>query len=133
MADQRDNSKQRLSFSDLNLFTDVLEKMIDAQSKSTTDMELIKKAIQDIEENQSKIHAMFSNGFRSEIKEHVTKASIEVKQNQNNIAKEIELIRKNLTSPMFWVKLIGTVLVGFTAITAVAGRIVLALIESSAQ
>ncbi len=113
---------------EMDLVSDVLEKMIDSQIANTEAMTTLKNAVDENNELLEKISSYFTNGFRQEIKNHVS----EVSDERMEEVKEISSSMANLTKEMktfksigFWVKLT----VGFIASLSVLSITVYKVID----
>ncbi len=107
-----------------DLYSELIEKMIDIQIGNAHDMSELKKSISNLEQSDKKldeIQDQFSNGFRSEIKEHITKEVASL----STISKDLDKIKQTLTRPWFWIKLFGGIMSGLIAVILVVGQIVL--------
>lgn len=111
----------------LHLISDILDKLIDTQQESAEKaaelVQILRKNNQLLED----IKSYFSNGFKLEIKNHVsqemekeTKLLInhaeEAHKSTNELNKKMDKIVDTLTRPAFWVKLIGAIIVSLGAI-----------------
>lgn len=99
----------------LDLISEILDKMIDMQQASTEAMTGLKSSVEESCRALHELNTHFKNGFRSELKEHITKEIESVKDASNIAQKEIEELKKSveqfnelLSRPSYWVKLILT-------------------------
>jgi DNA anti-recombination protein RmuC len=127
MADDKNNSA-------LGLISEILDKMIDMQQASTEAMTSLKSAVEDSARNLQEINDRFKNGFRSELKQHITR---ELREKSVDATKLLESLQENIvemkttvkefhdlmSKPGYWVKLILTT-VAATA-TAIGGIVAL--------
>lgn len=126
-----------------SFLAEVIEKMIDAQINNAESIVSIKDNMTHINNSLENIKGHFTNGFRSEIKEHMTeeikkciqkidsesklaveKAELAVEKAETaathaiNAYKTVDEIKINLNKPSFWLKL----LIGFIiAIGSISG------------
>lgn len=108
------------------LLTEILEKMIDCQMSSTQALTSLKSTIDETAAYSKEISAHFKNGFRSEIKGHVTSEIDKTLNKQKEILAELESIRKTIESfksITFWAKVGLGFLTAIGAITAVVLKI----------
>ncbi|KKM91802.1 hypothetical protein LCGC14_1224930 [marine sediment metagenome] len=104
----------------LHLISDILDKLIDSQTASTEANTGLKESIDDMNDTLKAMHSHFTNGFRAELKSHVTTELEEIKENLSiNTSKTKELCN-TLMKPSFWVKLVATI-VGSLAILIIGG------------
>lgn len=107
---------------------ELIEKMIDIQIGNAHDMSELKKSISNLENSDKKldeIQSYFANGFRSEIKEHITQEVASL----SRISKDVDEIKQTLTKPWFWIKLIGAITSGLIAVILIVGQIILKLMQ----
>lgn len=115
----------------LKIISDVLEKMIDSQIENTEAMTSVKGELDEVESNTDTILSYFRNGFRSEIKEHISNEINVLKKSQEDIAKEVEKLTRqarSINSFSFWAKMVGS-FIGSIAIIAGAIMGIINLIE----
>ena len=133
------------------LFAEVLEKMIELQVRHTEDLTLIKRDASETKKIQSeiqdqvkqtcdhmfdefsKVNSHFSNGFRSEIKKHVSDKLSPINDRMETIEGDIGKIKDTLTKPWFWVKLIGGITSGLIAVVLILGQVTIKILEYLAQ
>jgi hypothetical protein len=101
----------------LHLISDILDKLIEAQQKNADTNASVSVLLDETVESVRHIKSLFTNGFRSEIKGHITQESEKVIQNQSKILDSIETSNNNimkvydaLSKPWYWIKLFGTML-----------------------
>jgi polyhydroxyalkanoate synthesis regulator phasin len=114
----------------LGLISEILDKMIDMQQASTEAMTGLKSAVEDSARNLQEINDHFKNGFRSEIKHHITdeltkrdKPVTDLKEEITELKVTVQDFRELMSKPGYWVKLILTTIVA-TA-TAIGGIVAL--------
>lgn len=115
----------------LKIISDVLEKMIDSQIENTEAMTSVKGELDEVESNTDTILSYFRNGFRSEIKEHISNEINVLKKSQEDIVKEVEKLTRqarSINSFSFWAKMVGS-FIGSIAIIAGAIMGIINLIE----
>lgn len=126
------------------LLSDVLDKLIETQIQSSSVTSELRSEVQSTNENLKEMHHLldevnryFSNGFRFELKEHISKEieSIEGqlhekarkdKEGHLSLLSKLEIIADAVTNPWSWVKafmLIGSLFGVIAAITAVVLKI----------
>ena len=112
----------------LDLISEILDKMIDMQQASTEAMTVLKSSIEDSNRTVHEINTHFKNGFRSEIKNHVTQEIQKVEIALRDATKELEDIEQKvedfneiISKPSYWVKLI-LITIGATA-TAIGAAV----------
>jgi len=118
----------------LVIISDILDKMIDNQKSMTEASVSLKSTVQDTNEILDDIRVHFTNGFRLEIKDHITKELDEqfekdFKQQEDmskslqKIDLKLDILVDTLTKPWFWIKLVGTVVVSLGVIIAATSKI----------
>ena len=107
------------------LYSEILEKMIDSQIKNTEALtsfeassEEAKEIVAENKKSVQEIKAYFTNGFRAEIKKHVTKEIDELRGNINEMSEKVNKVHSMLTKPAFWIKLLASIIIAFGAISA---------------
>lgn len=107
-----------------DLLAEVLEKMIDCQMSNTQALTGLKSAVDDSNKNSKAILGHFSNGFRSEIKSHITDESAKQNDQQTKILECLKEVKKEIQtfkSVGFWIK----VILGFiTALGVISAAII---------
>lgn len=116
------------------LLTDILEKMIDCQIANTQAMTAIKSTTDDLMDKCDEIAGHFTNGFRSEIKEHVTQELKKITDSNtktavliSEIEKEIQSLKteiKEFKTAPFWSKVVLGLVGAIGAIAAAVYMIV---------
>lgn len=106
----------------LEIVSDILDKMIDLQSQNVQHLSTLSSSIHEITAHVKETNYRFTNGFRSEIKDHVSQEANNIVHEMQETRKIIEENNKNfrelintIKSPKVWIQL----LIGF--IIAVAG------------
>ena len=118
----------------LHLISDILDKLIDTQQANAEASTALKAAVRESNEILDDIRVHFTNGFRSEIKNHVTEELDDhFKKNfdqQESVSKSLQEINtkldkvvETLTRPWFWIKLVGTIVVSLGVIIAAVSQI----------
>lgn len=136
----------------LHLISDILDKLIDTQQNNAEASASLKSAVFESNKILYDIRAHFTNGFRSEIKKHITseieefsqsiisdirensRVAIECsKANQTKQDRALESIQDislkmntlmdTLNKPWFWIKLVGTVVVALGVIIGAVSKL----------
>jgi len=110
------------------LWSDVVEKMIDSQISNTEAATSLRDSINEMNAMLSEIRTHFSNGFRAEIKEHITECNEENEKLLKNLVaqnKEIQEEIKSFKKFGFWVRVGG----GFIAAIAMIAVAVNAIVQ----
>ena len=112
---QSNNSADRLYI--------VLEKMIEAQVENTVSIAALKDNSAEIEDAVKQINTYFSNGFRSEIKKHMTKETEIINSKVEALTEEIKGMKKSvresiqeIKQPSFWIKVFAALFGGIVTI-----------------
>ena len=116
----------------LHIISDILDKLIDTQQNNAETSANLRAAVQESNVILDDIRTHFTNGFRSEIKthiskeikDHVDKTEITSQESSNALAdinNKLDKVVDTLTKPWFWVKLIATTVV---AIGLIAGAMI---------
>lgn len=99
----------------LDLISEILDKMIDMQQASTEAITGLKASVEETCRALQEVNTHFKNGFRSELKEHISKEIDNVEEASRKAQKEIEELKMSvekfnelLSKPSYWVKLILT-------------------------
>ncbi len=107
------------------LYSEILEKMIDSQIKHTEALTSLESCSDEVinlvaenKESVQEIKAYFTNGFRAEIKRHVTKETDELKVKIDEMAIKVNKVHSMLTKPTFWIKLLTSIIIAIGAISA---------------
>ena len=107
----------------LHLISDILDRLIDAQQKNADTNAEVSVLLDETVESVKYIKSLFTNGFRSEIKEHISREIKKVEDIQKEINKNVQTTNSNivkvhdlLSKPSFWVKLFGIMLGSIAAI-----------------
>lgn len=105
----------------LDLISEILDKMIDMQQASTEATTGLKTSVEESCRSLQEINSHFKNGFRSELKNHITReienvkcSSLEARREIEELKASVEEFKDLLAKPSYWVKLILTT-VGATA------------------
>lgn len=123
------------------IMTELLEKMIDSQTENTKALTTLTEQIETGFENRTcagpvsamlaEINAHFTNGFRSEIKEHIdqaleshrikvvstnTQKIDELAKSVHNLTDDIEKHYSAITRPGFWIKTFVAFIIAMAAI-----------------
>jgi hypothetical protein len=116
----------------LQLISEILDKMIETQTSSTEATTSLKGAVDT--NSKATIHntglleeilAHFSNGFRSEIKNHINERSQELQDQINTLTEQSQKLNDMLSRPWYWVKLIlTTVAATATAVGAIVAVVI---------
>jgi len=107
----------------MHLISDILHKLIEVQEKTVETNTELRQSVNEGNGTLKAIYSHFSNGFRSEIKKHVTN---EISRYKTDIADEekslyrgvkdlntkLDRVLEVIQKPWFWVKLIGTTVTG---------------------
>ena len=124
--------------SDNHLIAEILEKMIDSQISNTEALTSLKDSVDKLNFVTLDINDHFKNGFRSEIKEHVTKQINYVLDKSKTAHSEQQLLEENICSRMeqlilevrsfkkigFWVKTFGALLGSMAVVVAAIAGII---------
>lgn len=108
------------------LLAEVLEKMIDCQMSSTQALTSLKSTIDESAAYSKEVSAHFKNGFRSEIKGHITSELEKTLNRQKEILSELESIKKTIESfktVTFWAKVALGFITGIGIIAAAVMKI----------
>lgn len=112
----------------LEVISDILDKMIELQSANVRNLAEIKSTMAEIESHVKQTNYRFTNGFRSEIKDHVTEEVSQIHSKINDATKFLEGINRSLeslkdfvNSPGTWVKIIIGLIVSVAAATGAVG------------
>lgn len=126
MAEEKSNSA-------LDLISEILDKMIDMQQHSTEATTGLKSAVEDSSRSLQEINDHFKNGFRSELKEHVTDEMAKCEEGMSDLREEISELKTTMkdfhaliSKPSYWIKLILTTA---AAVAAAIGGIVALVIK----
>lgn len=112
--------------SQTELLSEILEKMIDCQMANTQALTSLKSIVDENNNKVKIISAHFTNGFRSEIKEHITK---EIKKHVTSEECMIGLLKDLKKEVMafktlgFWFKVIVSFVVAFGALAVAIVKI----------
>ncbi len=109
-----------------SLVSEVLEKMIDSQIANTQALTTLKDSIDQLNSSTSEIKSHFTNGFRADIKKHVTEEFETTHEiSANTLAKLNELINevKHFRSVGFWFKTIGGFIAALAAVAVALAAI----------
>ncbi len=114
----------------LDLISEILDKVIDTQQASTEAMTGLKSAVEQNGERLHELNSHFKNGFRSELKEHVSSQTVKCEDAMSNLKDEISELQitmkafhELMSKPSYWIKLILTTVVATT--TAIGGIVAL--------
>ena len=103
-----------------DLYIEILEKMIDSQIATTQTIALLQNTtvethndINNVQKQMQDIKDLFHNGFRSEIKQHITQeierianlAMTDALEKSTVIVAKFEKLHHMLSSPRFWISL----------------------------
>lgn len=131
----------------LHLISEILDKLIDTQSTSAQATSQMRDALQQSNRLLEDINRHFSNGFKTEIKGHITKEvdtlasdldksiaglndrvknteeeqaayAIATAKTLDEILKVVKELKDTLERPWFWVKIIAAILGSLAVITA---------------
>lgn len=116
----------------LDLISEILDKMIDMQQASTAALIGLKSSIEESGRTLTEINKSFKNGFRTELKDHISKeirnieaAELITKKDIEQMKISVEQFRELLARPAYWVKLIlATVTASATAMAAATALII---------
>jgi len=115
------------------ILSDLLEKIINIQANT---VETMTKNAEQVKRNAqilANLETQFQNGFRSEIKNHVSKiiaeARAEASEDRKQIKSFLEKVNKNLDklnetlqSPRFWIYIIGSIIAAIAVIMAALAK-----------
>lgn len=111
----------------LHLISDILDRMIESQNENAKANTSLKGAVDEMHDTLKEMNTHFTNGFRAEIKSHMTSELEKYSEEQEEMKKDIETtnekldeLSKMLLKPSFWVKLIATIIASL-AIIIIAG------------
>lgn len=126
----------------LDLISEILGKMIDMQQASTEAMTGLKSSVEESGRTVHEINTHFKNGFRSELKGHMTQEVEKIKTHYEEARKQLEThsdetkaqleelnrrvfeFNEILSKPSYWMKLIlATIAATATAIGATVALI----------
>ena len=113
----------------MHLVSDILNKLIEVQERTAETNAALRQSVEESNEILASIHSHFTNGFRSEIKKHMTN---EISQYKSEIATDEEALYEGVKStnskldklletiqkPWFWIKFIGMTVAGLGAVIA---------------
>ena len=111
MPEDKDKDKDNT----LDIISEFLDKTIEMQQASTEAMTSLKVVTQDSARNLQEINNQFRNGFRLELKNHLTnelskhdKPVVELKDEIKELKKTVKSFHDLMAKPGYWVKLIFT-------------------------
>lgn len=110
-----------------DLLPEVLEKMIDCQISNTTALTALKDIVDESNDRVKDVSAHFTNGFRSEIKAHISNELKKIEKNDEQIITLLEAVLKeikNVKSWGFWAKIFAAFVVGVGGIAAAVIKII---------
>ena len=114
----------------LGLVSDILNKFTDKQRESIEELKKLNSSMQEAMSNLDKIESHFTNGFRSEIKDHIDEQSEKIVDKINIIGKKVieinrdlDTLKKSMQKPWYWIKLFASLII---AIATLAATIILA-------
>jgi uncharacterized phage infection (PIP) family protein YhgE len=117
----------------ITLLSDVLEKMIDSQISNTEALTQLHNSFDEIHDELSQtntavssIKDQFTNGFRSEIKEHIALCAEKTDQINEQILDQIKNLQEEVASfktAGFWIKIIGAFITAIAIIAAASAKI----------
>lgn len=111
------------------LLADLLEKMIDSQAASSQAVTQLRDTLTDTCSAVKELNRHFSNGFKAEIKQHITTGFDEFRESIQAVDEKVEEVR----SKRFWATFVGTTVVVVGGIMTAAGAIVSAKVDDSLQ
>lgn len=122
------NSSSNNNDGPVEFLAEMLEKLVDAQLTQTDKISSMKENISVSREDLNYIKSQFTNGFRSEIKNHITSTikdqnDKEIKGLEAKMDKLIQRVDEGhrkidvFRRPRFWIKILASLLVAIATIT----------------
>lgn len=102
------------------MLTDLIENMVECQTKNAEAITSLKDAISENTQVVRELNKHFSNGFKSEIKEHVVSEIKVVREDMQNISRKLSII----VGRPFWAKLVASIIVVVGGILTATGAVV---------
>lgn len=127
----------------IHLISDILDRLIDTQSASAQSVSQMRDSVQQLTAAITALNQHFHNGFRSELKEHVTheikqlderrekgfaalhtqvakwqESAQQQKQTADETLEVLKELADSLKKPWFWIKVIGGILGSIAVIIA---------------
>ena len=109
----------------IEFLTELLEKLVDAQIQQSERMAEMRSQVQECHEKMNWIKTQFTNGFRSEIKNHITdelKRHNEFSQEKfQNLITDVAAANRKFDAirhPKFWIKVLIGVIITVAGATA---------------
>jgi hypothetical protein len=110
-------------YESMEFLTELLEKLVDAQIAQSENTAQLRAHLEETSKRVEYIKSQFTNGFRSEMKNHIDLAASEINANLADVLKEVKIVRQKIDvfrRPWFWVKLIGAVFIGASSLIVAA-------------
>ncbi len=108
------------------LLSEVLEKMIDSQMANTQALTTLKNYQRETCETMKKIEEHFTDGFRSEIKNHISEQAMNNRKAIQKMTEAIEGLNRNVNSFKsfgFWFKLVTAFVIAQAAIVGGVSKV----------
>jgi len=121
----------------LHLISDILDKLIDSQQANAETNMALRKSVEEMARAVEKLNGHFSNGFRSELKQHmedtIAKYSVshdamyggkEYVETLKDIRTNVKDIKNTQHNWWFWIKHVGLIIAGFGGVIAAIIKVI---------